>query len=130
MKQILVFSLLLFVFGMNASFADIPSVDLVDEKVSALSDIVDTKADDNAVVHLTGDEMIAGAKNFTGNVTINNLSANTDGAVTLTAPVVADSNNGQVATTGWTNGKITAAKGDIPVGGKDSTTFTKIWIEE
>ncbi len=130
MKQILVFALFVFVCGTGVSVADIPSVDFVDDKVAGLSDVVDTKADNNAVVHLTGDEMIAGAKNFTGNVKMNNLNANTDGTVTLTTAVADASNDNQVATTVWTNARVTAAKGDIPVGGKDSTTFTKIWIEE
>jgi len=130
MKQILVFALFLFVCGTGVSVADIPSVDLVDGKVAALSDVVDTKADDNAVVHLTGDETIAGVKTFSGNVKMNNLNANTDGAVTLTTAVADASNDNQVATTAWTNSRVTAAKGDIPVGGKDATTFTKIWIEE
>lgn len=114
MKQILVFAL--FVCGTSASFAEIPSVDLVDAKVSTLSGVVDTKADDNAVVHLTGNEIIAGDKTFSGNVA-------------LTASVADTSNDNHVATTQWTNGRVTAAKGYIPVGGKDSTTFTKIWIE-
>ncbi len=130
MKRILVFALFLFACGTGGVVADIPSVDLVDNKVATLSDVVDTKADNNAVVHLTGDEMIAGAKNFTGNVKMNNLNANTDGAVTLTTAVADASNDNQVATTAWTNARVTAAKGEIPVGGKDSTTFTKIWLEE
>lgn len=117
MKQILVFALFVFVCGTSVLRAEIPSVDLVDGKVSALSDIVDTKADDNAVVHLTGDEIIAGDKTFSGNVAV-------------TASVADTSNDNHVATTQWTNARVTAAKGDIPVGGKDSTTFTKIWIEE
>ncbi len=130
MKRILVLALFVFVWGTGGAVADIPSVDLVDNKVATLSDVVDTKADNNAVVHLTGDEMIAGAKNFTGNVKMNNLNANTDGAVTLTTAVADASNDNQVATTAWTNARVVAAKGEIPVGGKDSTTFTKIWIEE
>ena len=117
MKRVLVFALFVFVCGTSALFAEIPSVDLVDGKVSALSDIVDTKADDNAVVHLTGDEIIAGDKTFSGNVAV-------------TASVADTSNDNHVATTQWTNARVTAAKGDIPVGGKDSTIFTKIWIEE
>ncbi|MDE6250993.1 MAG: hypothetical protein K2M34_05200 [Alphaproteobacteria bacterium] len=130
MKQILVFALFVIMFMPHASFAEIPSVDFVDDKVSTLSDVVDTKADNAAVVHLTGDEMIAGTKTFAGNVHMNNLNANTDGAVTLTNAVVSTSNDNQVATTAWTNSRVTAAKGEIPVGGKDSTVFTKIWIEE
>lgn len=117
MKYILVFALFVFVGGTGVLRADIPSVDLVDEKVSALSDVVDTKANDADVVHLTGDEEIGGAKTFSG-------------AVTLGTAVADASNDNSVATTQWTNNRIATAKGDIPIGGKDSTTFTKIWIEE
>lgn len=121
MKHVLVVALFVVVFMPRASVADIPSVDFVDGRVTELSD---------AVVHLAGDETITGAKTFTGNVQINNLNAGADGAVTLTTGVDAASNNNQVATTEWTNDRIIAAKGDIPVGGRDATTFTKIWIEE
>lgn len=77
MKRVLVFALFVFVCGTSALRAEIPSVDLVDGKVSALSDIVDTKADDNAVVNLTGNEIIAGDKTFSGNVAVTALVADT-----------------------------------------------------
>lgn len=117
MKRILVFALFVFVGGTGVLRAEIPSVDLVDEKVSALSDVVDTKANDTDVVHLTGDEDIGGVKTFSG-------------TVMLVGEVADTSNDNSVATTKWTNDRVASAKGDIPVGGKDSTTFTKIWIEE
>ncbi|MCM1294506.1 MAG: hypothetical protein NC311_03020 [Muribaculaceae bacterium] len=117
MKQILGFALFVFVCATGVSVADIPSVDFVDGRLSQLSDVVDTKADDAAVMHLMGDEEIAGAKTFSGTVTLGTAVADA-------------SNDNQVATTKWTNDRVASAKGDIPVGGKDSTTFTKIWIEE
>ncbi len=110
MKQILVFALFIIAFVPGVSVAGIPSVDFVDDKVSV-------KADDDAVVHIAGDEEISGDKTFNGTVTLANAVAST-------------SNDGQVATTAWTNDRVAAAKGDIPVGGKDSNVFTKIWIEE
>ncbi len=117
MKRILGIALLTMFGGSGVCFASITSKDFVDGAVNQLQETVDLKADNDAVVHLTGDESIGGNKSFTGNVMVD---GNIDAA----------SNNNQVATTKWTNERVTAAKGDIPVGSKDSTTFTKIWIEE
>lgn len=117
MKQILTFALFVVVFMPRVSVAEIPSVNFVDDKVSALSGVVKLKANDDAVVKLTGDQTIAGNKTF-------------GGAVMLTNTIADTSNDNHVATTKWANDRVAAAKGDIPVGGQNSTTFTKIWIEE
>lgn len=117
MKRILTIALLAVVYSSGACFADITSKDFVEGAVNQLQASIDLKSDDDAVVHLVGDESVAGNKIFTGTV---KLDGNIDAA----------SNDNSVATTKWTNDRVTSAKGDIPVGAKDSTTFTKIWIEE
>lgn len=66
----------------DSRFAPIQMV----QNLAALSQTVDTKASSSEVVHITGDETIAGRKTFTETLTVNNLkvSGDTDRIIPLT----------------------------------------------
>lgn len=50
-------------------------------------------------------------------------------SITVKSDVATTSDNNQVATTKWTNDKIDAARGMIPVGGANSSEMAQIWVE-
>ena len=68
------------------------------------------------MVHIDGSEEIKGAKTFSGGVFVK-------------SDIEEDNNTNQLATTKWTNEKIQAARGRIPLGGEDAEPSVQIWVE-
>lgn len=77
--------------GDTASVASSDAVyDFVTGIQTTLQNSIDTKANDNAVVHLTGNEVIAGDKTFNGTTTLTNTIVG--GSLTANGSIVFDGN--------------------------------------
>ncbi len=106
----------------DSRFAPIQMV----QNLAALSQTVDTKASSSEVVHITGDETIAGRKTFTETLTVNNLkiSGDTDRIIPLTMASGYTANQAEYCIkNGWIFITVQGARPTSTITGKSYYTF-------